>query len=114
MRISPVADERLPTSTMAACRKRAGGEEQFRQDVERIIRHDIKSPLFGIYGLAQVAMTRKTRWTLRRSFLRSFGAYGRWFGFSTPQSRSGKWKPKSTVLEAMHWTCQGFYAQRKA
>lgn len=36
-------------------------EEQFRQDVERIIRHDIRSPLFGIYSLAQVAMTRKTQ-----------------------------------------------------
>jgi len=31
--------------------------EQFRTDVERIIRHDIKAPLAGLHALAQYAMT---------------------------------------------------------
>ncbi|GFK92924.1 Autoinducer 2 sensor kinase/phosphatase LuxQ [Fundidesulfovibrio magnetotacticus] len=31
-------------------------DEKFRQEVERVIRHDIKSPLAGLHGLAQLAL----------------------------------------------------------
>jgi len=32
-------------------------DEQFRAEVERIIRHDIKTPLSGLHGLAEVALS---------------------------------------------------------
>jgi len=43
-------------------RKRA---EQFRTDVERIIRHDIKAPLAGIHSLAQYALSEELDEELR-------------------------------------------------